>query len=164
MGSNPRKSSSLRRYGLAAVGVVATAGGVAGNLGSIMDLFDKFFGSKDSKTEVAPVQVAGSWQADITYDWGLKRTEVFDLKMDGNKITGTVSFLGVKRAILEGSISGDSLSITTQSQETAGDSDPKMAKHQYTGKASEKEIHFEMLTSGGYTEHTPVEFVATKIP
>ncbi len=158
-------SNKVRRYGLVAAGILATTAGVSSQIGSVLDLFDKFFGKKDSKTAVVPnVPVAGSWQAEVSYDWGLKRTEQFDLKVSGNEVSGTVSFLGVKRAIQEGKISGDTLTFITQTQETAGDADPKTAKHQYKGKASPTEIRFEMLTTGGFSEHTPIEFAATKIP
>lgn len=161
----PKKSSGkFRRYGLAAVGVVATAGGIAGNLGSILDLFDKFFGNKNSQTQVQPVNVAGTWQAEVAYDWGLKRLEQFEFKMDGSTLSGTVTYLGVKRAIQEGKVSGDTLNFVLQTQETQGASDPKTVKHQYKGKANGEQIQFELLSSGGFSEHVPVEFTARKNP
>lgn len=166
MSNKPPKSLLiLRRYGIAAIGVLAAIGGVAGNLGSIVDLFDKFTSKEASVTAelVAPtVAIDGTWQAEVTYDWGLKRQERFSFKVEGNEVTGTASFLGVARGILEGKVSGDKLSFVTRTPEVSGN-DTKETEHRYKGSLSAGEIRFTMQTTGGLSEHVPIEFKATRV-
>jgi len=43
-----------------------------------------------------------------------------------------------------------------------GDSPWKEARHQYTGKITPAGIAFTLETTGGYSIHPPVEFVARR--
>ena len=153
-----------RRYGVAAIAVLATAGGAAGNVDSIMDLWNKFFGVTEAEKLAPSMDVSGAWRAEVTYDWGVSRNEQFNFKLNGNELSGTASFLGVKRAILEGKMEGDTLRFVVKTQESQGGAgETKEQKHSYKGTASKDNISFEMLTTGGFSEHTPIEFKATPI-
>ena len=75
------------------------------------------------------------------------------------------SFLGKKRAILEGRVEKGRLRFITRTRERlGGDSqNPKDVVHRYRGKFLENEIKFVMQTEGGHSEHVPIEFTAKKL-
>lgn len=168
MATKPPKKPlrNLRRLGLATVGVVAAVGGVAGNLGSILDLFDRFFGVEESTQEATlpSVPIAGTWQAEVTYDWGAKYTERFNFKVEGSEVGGTATYLGRARGILEGKMVGEKLTFVLRTQEVLGDSPSREVQHQYRGVATPDQIRFVLQTTGGYSEHVPVEFTARRTP
>lgn len=168
MSTKPRKPfAKIRRYTLATIGVVAAVGGVAGNLGSIVDLWEKFSGGGKAalEGELAPVtDVSGTWYAEVSYDWGAKHQEEFVLRLEGNELRGTASFLGLRRGVLEGRMSGDRLSFVTRTLETLGEGPSREVEHRYVGRVSGSEIRFSLQSTGGYSEHVPVEFVARRGP
>jgi hypothetical protein len=172
MSSKPSKKPmvKVRRYTLATIGVVATIGGVAGNLGSIIDLFDKFFagGSKPSVSAKAEpsVNIAGTWQTqgEVRYAWGDKYTETFKLKLDGNEVRGTASFLGHDRAVLEGEMVGDKIVFITRTRQSLSSSnEERVIEHKYRGTVSENEMKIEMHSTGGFSDTLPVEFVVKRV-
>jgi hypothetical protein len=171
MGSKPSKKPmvKVRRYTLATIGVVATIGGVAGNLGSVIDLFDKFFaGSKPGLSAKAEpsVNIAGTWQTEgeVRYAWGDKYTETFKLKLDGNEVRGTASFLGYDRAVLEGEMVGDKIAFITRTRSTLNNSEERIVEHKYRGTVSENQMKLEMHSTGGFSDTLPIEFVARRLP
>ena len=111
--------------------------------------------------------INGEWEADVSYDWpNAKYVEKFDFRGSGDEVYGTASFLGGKKAILEGSIRKDGLRFITKTQELlGGDSkSPRDVVHRYRGEFLETEIKFIMQTEGGYSERIPIEFIAKKVP
>lgn len=161
-----KRFAKLRRYGIAIVAAIAGVGGVAGNLGSIMDLWDKLTGGGQASLsgEIAPsVDIGGTWQAEVTYDWGEKYTETFVLRLEAGEVIGTASFLTVKCGILDGKMSGDKLNFVTRTQEQLNDEPWKEVEHRYRGTVSQDEIRFILQTVGGYSSHVPVEFVAKRV-
>jgi hypothetical protein len=148
------------------VGVVAAVGGVAGNLGSIIDLFERFFGPEENTREATlpSVPIAGAWQAEVRYDWGAKHTERFNFRVEGSEVGGTATYLGRARGILEGKMAGEKLTFVLKTQEVLGDSPSRAVLHQYRGIATPDRIRFVLQTTGGYTEHLPVEFTAQRVP
>ena len=112
-------------------------------------------------------EINGKWEADVTYDWPNARyVEKFDFRGEGDEIYGTASFLGRKRAILEGSIGKNGLRFITRTQEY-GDGDvknPRDVTHRFRGVHLGNEIKFIMQTEGGYSDHIPIEFIAKKVP
>ena len=111
--------------------------------------------------------INGLWEADVTYDWPNARyMEGFDFRGEGGDVYGTASFLGRRRAILEGRIEKDRLRFSTRTREFLG-GDTQNAKevvHHYRGKLMGNEIRFVMQTEGGYSEHMPIEFTAKRQP
>lgn len=169
MSSKPTKKPivKVRRYTLATIGVVATIGGVAGNLGSIIDLFDKFVrGSKPSVSAKAlpSINIAGTWQSEgeIRYGWGDKYIEIFKLKLDGNEVRGTASYLGYDRAVLEGEMVGDKITFITRTRETLNNNQEREVQHKYRGTVKENEMQLEMHTTGSFSEHLPIEFTVKR--
>jgi len=118
-----------------------------------------------STADIRP-DINGEWEADVTYDWQNARyIEKFDFRGTGDEVYGTASFLGGKKAILEGTIRKDGLRFITKTQEFLG-GDRKNAKdvvHHYRGEFLGSEIKFIMQTEGGYSEHIPIEFIATRV-
>jgi len=111
--------------------------------------------------------INGEWQADVTYDWPNARyVEKFDFRGAGDEVYGTASFLGGKKAILEGTIRKDGLRFITKTQEILGgdSNNPREVVHRYRGEFLGTEIKFIMQTEGGYSEHIPIEFIAKKLP
>lgn len=91
--------------------------------------------------------VAGAFAADVTGKWvaqvegrnGQTREMTFNLKAEGENLTGTMSSRGGDIAISEGKISGDTLSFVV-TMERGGNT----MKQNYTGKISGDEIAFKV--------------------
>jgi TIR domain len=111
---------------------------------------------------IAPsASLAGDWVAEVTYSWGAKYTERFRLKIDGNDVLGTASFLGSPRGIVGGSMSGDRVRFETRTQEILGDKTSDVV-HSYRGTLSGDGIAFYMQTEGG-SSTVPIEFTASRV-
>ena len=101
---------------------------------------------------------AGNWSAEIAYPWGVKLTERFFFQPEGGKLFGTASFLGVKRAIEDGEISGDTIVFKVRFEELA-DGSTRPRWNRYEGKLQAKEIHLRLIDDKG---GTPVEVNLTR--
>lgn len=107
-------------------------------------------------------RVSGEWQAVVTYDWpNAVYPETFIFRDDGEAVNGAVSYLGMQRGILEGAISGGTLSFTIKTRELDGEFSYEQI-HRYRGNVLADEIHFIMQTEGGSSPHLPVEFIARR--
>lgn len=135
------------------------AGGIA--VGVLVTMAYLYWGLQDVRPDIN-----GKWEASVTYDWGARYVEKFEFHGEGEEVYGTVSFLGYNRGILEGSIRKEALRFITRTKVIAdGDhKNPIDQVHNYHGKLLGKEIKFFMHTEGGFSEHTPIEFVAKKVP
>lgn len=102
----------------------------------------------------------GRWTAQVKYDWGDQHDEVFEFKPLARDLHGTASYLGGRLAIEQAKLDGEWLSFTTRSLESLNDAAPKETLHRYIGQLESDGIHFTLETSGGYSIHPPVEFVA----
>jgi len=114
---------------------------------------------------IAAANIAGDWQAEVTYDWpNAKYTEVFRFQVDGDDVLGTASFLGGNNAIWDGKLIGTKLAFTTKTPEVLGDwNNPRESFHYYRGRIVGNEIRFVMQTDGGYSHHIPIEFTARRV-
>jgi len=110
-----------------------------------------------------PTDITGRWTAQVKYDWGDQHDEIFEFKMLGGKLHGTASYLTGRLTIENPSLEGEWLRFTTRSQEMIGDNPWKETSHRYTGKVSADRIEFTLETTGGYSIHPPVEFVAQQV-
>ncbi len=98
--------------------------------------------------------VTGKWVAQVPGRQGQTREQIFNLKADGDKLTGTVSGAqGQETPIADGKISGDTLSFTV-TQERGGNT----MKFTYTGKIVGDEIQFKREGTQGQ----PREFTAKR--
>ena len=106
--------------------------------------------------------IAGRWTARVKYDWGDEHTEVFEFKYLGDTLHGSASYLKGRLTIEHATLKGDWLRFSTRSQEMLGDSPWKEARHDYIGKLTPAGIAFTLETTGGYSIHPPVEFIARR--
>jgi len=130
--------------------------------------------------------LSGDWKAEVTYDWrgsdgfAEKCTEVFRFQLDGNELYGTASFLGTKKILIDGKLNGTRLSFITKQRlvmdTTSETYEPdsggfglqmreveKEEIRRYRGRIVEDKIHFVLEIYGGFSEHVPIEFVASKV-
>ncbi|MBM4208624.1 MAG: hypothetical protein FJ190_11675 [Gammaproteobacteria bacterium] len=109
--------------------------------------------------------INGNWQAEVVYDWpNAKYAETFNFNGSGEELTGTASFLKVKRGILDGKVQDNKLEFVTKTAEVSGASVPEQESvHRYRGVINGDEISFSLQTSGGGSEHIPIEFRATRV-
>jgi hypothetical protein len=102
--------------------------------------------------------VTGKWTAEVPGRGGNTMTTTFTFKVDGDKLTGTVSGgRGGDAEIKDGKVSGDSVSFNVV--RTFGDNEIKMV---YNGKVSGDEIKFTRTMEGGRGGGQPQEFTAKK--
>jgi hypothetical protein len=73
--------------------------------------------------------VTGKWTAETEGRDGQKRVLTFDLKADGEKLTGTVNSQRGERPIIEGKVSGDEVSFAVEMEFNG-----EKRKIPYTGK------------------------------
>lgn len=111
----------------------------------------------------APAHISGEWTAEVKYDWGDTHRESFELNYDGAEVLGTASYLGVKRAVFDGQLTGNRLSFITRTRQTLSSGDTvRDVVHHYTGVVDGDRIEFTLRSEGGYTEHVPVRFAALR--
>jgi hypothetical protein len=104
--------------------------------------------------------VAGQWQADVTYDWpGARYVERFVFAGEAGELHGSASFLGVPRAVLEAKVDAEGLRFSTRTGEIGG----AETVHRYRGRLVNGELRFVMQTEGGSSPHMPIEFVARRV-
>lgn len=110
-----------------------------------------------------PAEVAGEWNATVKYDWGDTYKEAFDFEVDGKEVSGTASFLGSGRGILDGKIEGNRISFLTKSFSTISSDDKTYEDtHRYKGVVEGGNIRFTMLTDSNMESHVPIHFVASR--
>lgn len=111
----------------------------------------------------AAVDLSGRWSARVKYDWGDQHDEVFAFKNLANALHGTASFEGGRLTIEQAKLEGEWLSFVTRSLESiSSGGEPKEVTHHYIGQVTPESIRFTLEISGGYSVHTPVEFVAKR--
>jgi hypothetical protein len=99
--------------------------------------------------------VTGKWTAQVPGRGGQAREQTFNLKADGNTLTGTISSPRGDAEISEGKIDGDQISFT-QTMEFNGNS----MKLLYKGTVSGDTIKFTRARDGG--NQPPQEFTANR--
>ncbi len=90
------------------------------------------------------VDVSGKWKASTQGRDGKAREVVFNFKVDGENLTGTVSGRTADREISEGKVAGDDISFAVKM--TMGGNEVKML---YKGKLTGDEIKFTVQREGG---------------
>jgi hypothetical protein len=87
--------------------------------------------------------LTGKWTAQVPGRDGTPREMTFNLKADGDTLTGTVSGRGGDREITQGKIAGDEISFVVAY--SAGGNDVKML---YKGKVAGNEVKFTSQREG----------------
>ena len=116
------------------------------------------------KTSERGADISGQWKATVKYDWGDTYVEAFEFELADKEVSGTASFLGRDRAIVDGRIAGHRISFTTKSLSTLGAEDKTYEdKHYYKGIVDQDTIQFSMVTDSSTESHAPIHFLANKI-
>jgi hypothetical protein len=107
-------------------------------------------------TTTAATDITGKWTAQVPTRDGQTRETTFNFKVDGNKLTGTVSGRQGDNPISDGKIDGDEVSFTVALN--IGGSNVKLV---YKGKVSGDEIKFTRTREGG--DQPGQEFTAKRV-
>ena len=99
--------------------------------------------------------VSGKWVAQVPGRDGQTREQTFNFKVEGTKLTGTVSGMQGDAPISDGKVSGDEISFTQSFN--ANGTDIKIV---YKGKVSGDEIKFTRAREG--SDRPPQEFTAKR--
>ena len=99
--------------------------------------------------------VTGKWTAQVPGRGGQTAETTFNFKVEGEKLTGTITSPQGETAIADGKVAGDDISFTV-TREFQGNS----FKMIYKGKASGEEIKFTRTIEG--RDAPPTEFTAKK--
>jgi len=97
--------------------------------------------------------VSGKWVAQVQGQGGQTRETTFNFKVDGGKLTGTVSGMRGENPISGGTVTGDDISFTVALSFNCND-----IKMNYKGKVSGDEIKFTRTVEG----RPPQEFTAKR--
>jgi hypothetical protein len=87
----------------------------------------------------------------------MEKTERFQLAVDGDVVSGTASFLGVPRGILDGRVDGDTVTFRTRIAEGPGS--PAFV-NAYRGRLDGDVIRFVLQDDRGTP---PAELVARRV-
>src|SRR5215469_2122702 len=99
--------------------------------------------------------ISGKWVAQVPGRGGQTRETTFNFKVDGSKLTGTVSGMRGDNPISDGKVSGDDVSFTVKVSFNGND-----VTLNYKGKVSGDEIKFTRTVEGGQVP--PQEFTAKR--
>jgi hypothetical protein len=113
-----------------------------------------------SRRNMALVWVAdidGKWTAQVPGRDGQPQETTFTFKLEGDKLTGTVSGRRGDTPIADGKLSGDEISFTVTRERQGA-----TIKQLYKGKVTGDEIKFTRSTEGGQGNQPPLEFTAKK--
>src|SRR5215469_15079364 len=99
----------------------------------------------------------GKWVAQVPGRGGQTRETTFNFKVDGGKLTGTVSGMRGENPISDGKVSGDDISFTVALSFNGND-----IKMNYKGKVSGDEIKFTRTIEGGPGNMPAQEFTAKR--
>jgi|YNPBryBLVA2012_1023415.scaffolds.fasta_scaffold01554_7 hypothetical protein len=93
---------------------------------------------------LAAADVTGKWKAEMPGPGGATREVTFTFKVEGDKLTGTMSTPRGEREISEGKVSGDEISFVMVMPGREGG----QVKVVYTGKVAGDEIKFTSRREG----------------
>ncbi len=99
--------------------------------------------------------VTGKWTAQVPGRGGETRETTFNFKVDGEKLTGTMSGMQGEIPISDGKVKGDELSFVVTMSFGGNE-----VKFNYKGKISGDEIKFTREREGG--NRPPQEFTAKR--
>src|SRR5215467_7986222 len=120
---------------------------------------------QDLEDHIARRDMALVWAADVNGKWtaqvpgrgGQPQETTFTFKVEGDKLTGTVSGQQGDTPIADGKVSGDEISFTV-TRERQGTT----IKQLYKGKVAGDEIKFTRSTEGGQGDRPAAEFTAKR--
>jgi hypothetical protein len=99
-------------------------------------------------------RIDGDWDATARYSWGVTTAERFRFSVDQGTVSGTASFLGAPRGILDGRLDGSQLTFQTR---ILGGPESRPFSNGYRGRVEGDAIRFVLQDDRG---SPPVEFTA----
>jgi hypothetical protein len=90
---------------------------------------------------LAAADVNGKWTGQVPRRGGELSESTFTFKVDGDKLTGTVTTPQGERPVIDGKVTGDTLSFSVE--------DSQRGPSAYKGTLSGDEIKFTRTSSGG---------------
>jgi len=105
-----------------------------------------------------PADVSGQWEANVTYSWGAAYKERFAFQIDGDRLTGTGTYLGVPRPLTEGAATGEQIRFVIPLEEIIG-TERRAYELRYTGVAVNGGLHFQVMDSRGNVD---IQFAAAR--
>jgi hypothetical protein len=102
--------------------------------------------------------VNGKWTAQVPGRDGQPQETTFTFKVEGDKLTGTVSGRQGDTPIADGKITGDEISFTVTRERQGA-----TIKQLYKGKVTGDEIKFTRSVEGGQGNRPPAEFTAKRV-
>lgn len=105
----------------------------------------------------------GTWQADVTYDWGDRYAEKYVFERFAGQWRGTASYLGYPRPIARFELDGAAVRFETHTLVTLG-SETRELTHRYAGELEGDALHIVLTTEGGFNTYRPVRFTARRNP
>ena len=105
---------------------------------------------------LSAADVTGKWTAQVAGRDGQTREQTFTFKVDGEKLTGTISGMmgGAEAEIKDGTVKGDDIAFNVVRNFQGQD-----VKINYKGKVAGAEIKFTLQREGG----EPREFTAKRV-
>jgi len=150
LGSGARRQPERRlAFALAGVALLTLLGIVSG-------LYLAYRGESEEK-------LIGSWVATVRYEWGDTHRERFEFQSANRRLTGSASYLGRSVPVEQIEFDGTQVRFIIRSQEMLGSDAPwQEVIHRYSGELAGATIRFRLVSSGGYTLHRPLTFVAQR--
>jgi hypothetical protein len=105
-----------------------------------------------------PADVNGRWEANVTYSWGATYKERFAFQVDGDRLTGTGTYLGVPRPLREGVVNSEHIRFVIPLEDIIG-SERRAYELRYTGVAVNGGLHFQVTDSRGNVD---IQFAAAR--
>lgn len=99
-------------------------------------------------------KLGGRWRGEVTYPWGAKYQEEFFFTPEGNTLFGTASFIGIKRGIEEGRVTGGTIGFKVRFEETSSGG-TRMGTNRYEGNLSGDDLLIKFFDEVG---SPPLEF------
>lgn len=110
--------------------------------------------------EEAP-SIVGVWVADVAYPSGASHSERFEFRVAGESLTGSATYLGIRRVIEDAELKDSELAFRTRTRERIGNEQHELV-HMYRGRPSGDRIVFSMRTIDGDDEREAIEFDARR--
>ena len=107
------------------------------------------------------INLAGTWKAQVKYNWGDTYAETFHFEVLGQELQGTASYITGPHSIVDGKVDGNRLSFQTTSYSELNEK-RYQEKHRYRGTVSDDAIEFVLDTDSGYDAPPPVTFTARR--
>src|SRR5262245_50345371 len=101
--------------------------------------------------------INGKWTAQIPGRDGQAQETTITLKVEGDKLTGSISGRQGDTPIADGKVSGDEISFTVTRERQGA-----TVKQLFKGKVAGDEIKFTRSNEGGQGNRPPVEFTAKR--